>query len=312
MGAGRARTINREIVELDNDDGTYTPVDLDSELIQKLQEDYEAGILNFNMTDEEFQEYLQNSDIKARFGWGLDDAGDINLLSDTPVKNEDLKYFVQTALETVDDIQTAFQESTGSKDKVVDYVIFDTPSGDVNLGGGTKGYQEKSLVTTDEIIEKGPFSYNRQYNASKITLDASESSRLSKEQASYYKSTGQFNATKTGFESILTERSSSRNGWFSASGSYSKTTVAHEMGHAVFVSMQEVFGKSFSKTLFSEWHSRTYSSPVSGYAQRNYSESFAECFSLYVVGGNSSSKMYTEFKDIMSDFGLSNMYGCVK
>lgn len=314
MGAGRSRVINREIVELDNEDGTYTEVDLDSDLIQRMREDYESGILDFNMSDDEFHDYVNNSGVQVSYGWGLDDDGDVNILDDDyPVRNGDLKYYMYTAIETANTIQSAFQESTGSKDKVLGRILFDSPSGNYELENGVKGFQERIPITSNERIKRGSFSFYREYYGSALTLDASIGSRLPKEQIEHFKKNGTFDTTKTNtIIPILRERSASLNGWFSSSGSYAKTTVTHEMGHAVYTSMKEVFGKRFSNNVFKEWHERTYSSPVSGYAQRNHQESFAECFSLYVTGGKSSSKMYSEFKDIMKDFGLTKMYGCVK
>ena len=321
MGAGKSRTkSNQIIVEYENGDETLL-IELDDDTLDELTANYEEGILT-DFTQEEFEQFLQDIDIRATYGWSLDDNNDVRFDFDendvltVKVLNEDLRYFMLTALDTADTIQRTFQESTGYKDKVVDYVMFGSSKDDYDLGENTRGYRSGVTLLSDDLV---PLPHNpermvhRQYNSSYIVLDASPECRLSKSMMADWKRTGTLeNATMSQRYALITERASASNGWLCASGSYSKTTMTHEMGHAVMVSMGNVFGKRFPTSAIKEWHERTYNSPVSGYAQRNYKESFAECFSLYVIGGKSSSRMYTEFSDMMSDLGLSNMYGCVK
>ena len=312
MGVGTSRTRNFEIVELDIDDYRvpegYILVDLDSDLISKMRDEYEEGLLSFNMTEDEFREYINNHEIKTVYGWGLNKEGDVEidyLKEIFTVKDPDLRYAMYRALETGLTIQKAFQECTGTNHKVIDYVSFDSHADNYNLSVTTNGFAESVYVSEPGV---------KPYQASTITLNLSREKRLSSEQAQYHKDTGILvdPSNMSTATAVIRERSSSTNGWFSASGSYSKTIMTHEAGHSVYTAMAEHFGKSFSRSLLEDWHKRTFSSPISGYSQRNFQESFAECFSLYVVGGKSSSKMYSEFKDIMSDFGLSSMFGCVK
>lgn len=310
MGVGTSRTRNFEIVELEPDaeGGESIFVDLDSDLISKMRDDYEEGLLSFSMSEDEFREYINSHEIGTVYGWGLNKEGDvdINYLTEIfTVKDPDLRYAMYSALETGLTIQKAFQECTGTNKKVVDYVTFDSHEDNYNLSLSTKGLAEGVYVSEPGV---------KPYQSSTITVNVSKDLRLNSDQARHHKDTGLFvdPSNMSTATAVIRERSGSTNGWFSASGSYSKTIMTHEMGHAVYTSMKGFFSSSFSDALIKKWHERTYNSPVSGYAQYNHKESFAECFSLYVVGGKSSSKMYSEFKDIMSDFGLSNMFGCVK
>lgn len=92
-----------------------------------------------------------------------------------------------------------------------------------------------------------------------------------------------------------------------------KGVASHELGHAVMYKLQQGSNKSKLEA-FNKKVSGT--SAVSVYGNSNYMEAFAEAFSLYSHGVSTSlkggSKYYTEFKKLMKDCGLSDLYGCTK
>lgn len=341
MGSGKART-KASMVYASQED-KETKVDKDLELSEKRREDYLQGRLDFNMTSDEFQQWLSDNELNVAFDWSLVSSGDVEFDENgkAVILNEDLLYGAYAIAKTVVDLRDKLSEVTGlSKDFLVQGITFDS---NTRYGGNmlddTLASTDGALIRIDVDKDSRLMDLDKFLKATGVSV--SQLSKMSQKQLLAEIFTKRDGISIWSLYTFADQAADIQSGWHPVSGDYGVSYAAHEMGHNFnkaihntarlwqymsndkimeFGSKAElVFGTEMSlekNRMFGsqkqyDWYERTYDSPVSGYAQRDCEEAFAECFSLYVCGGKSSSKMYKEFETMMSDMGLSELKGCL-
>ena len=323
MGNGRSKSsINRELIPVDDTyDGNPLQIDIDTGLNSKVTKDYEDDRLKFNMTEEELDDYLREHEDVVHIVYasdfyyfsGQNNVGDI--VEDGPregrvlIHDEDLRYTVYKMVEDLVKVQDAYRKATGDNVRLVNNLYVGCEIEDYEQG--TRGYTVKTSVDTGRFRD---FSWGKvaiETDSSDITVDARLNTIVRKKYIESLNK-GKLDLSTEGAQNFLIERNSYQNGWFAITGAHQSTTLTHELGHATYTRLKSYMTNTKVGSIVKNWHENTRGDPVSGYAQRNYSESFAECFNLFIHGGHSNSQMYQEFvHQVAPALGISNMYGCV-
>ena len=315
MGAGKSRTINRLHTPVEDVNYDEVWVDLDDNTILTVENDYVKEGQSFHMSSDELFDFCEEHGLQPPvLGWDLVENNpqdlDVDFYSNPAkavIKNGDLLYFMYSSMQTVATVQKAFEEATGSDIPLVARIVFEEYA----------DRDDKSTRATAEtaIAWKG----EKDYYATTITLSSYRDYRLNRRLLpAFYRAVQRHEVLDFIDEHpSFAEQTNSMQGWFSVSGAYGKTTISHELGHALMRTMLNEMPQLKGKHLVSRIKSlvenqELYSDPVSGYATWDHKEAFAECCNLYFYGGKSSSKQYAEFCNIMKDCGLENMYGCLK
>ena len=306
MGQGKSKSsIYHELFPVDVDEDTTIEIDIDSELNSRIVEEYERGRLDFNVSAEELDEILKMAEdyvlvsYDPDFYFGSDRIGE-EIEQEYPLRNrvliydEDLRYAVYNAVIDVLKVQAAFGQAKDTDVPLVRYLYF---------GNHIEGWDSGTLGWSKDVL-----SFSDEDNTVDITIESSKGMLLQKKYVEDLM-TGNINTSDTDAQRFLIERNSYANGWFSVTGAYQKTTVTHELGHAVYRGLNL---SSSDRKMIKNWYESTRGNPVSGYSQYNHDEAFAECFNLFINGGKSNSTMYKEFvNNIAPSLGISSMFNCL-
>ena len=302
MGNGRSKistTTHGEFVPTEyGDNGADLDIDIDTELNERLVDRYETDRYTFDKDEEEIGELINNVDewVSINFSKELMNDGSVEYSDGLMlIHDEDLRFTVYSCIIDLLKVQDKFNKITGSDEPLVDDIYFETSLKDNALGthtemsfdGGNTIVNHIDLLTNKDNM----INYRAIYN----WYEGSPMNDLSLHM------------------DFLIKRNSFRDGWHSVSGTFQKSTLGHELGHAVFCKLKLDYPHQASKlSKIQKWFESTRSSPVSGYSQKNYDEAFAECFNLFINGGESSSRMYQEFKRHIAPLvDIHTMRGCL-
>lgn len=265
MGAGRSRVASLNSVIGDEDDGLLSGESIPDEVSNLIDKDIDTLM---NLTDKDIAP-LDNDEIYDVLDrLGIDEVGARTILNSKSeildimeINNDDeAPYRVRVALNTLSNIFTTYEKSTG--DKLIENFSFVKDRNESVVG---KYIRDKNSV----LITFSDLSYD------------------------------------------LFNRKAIPN--FNALPIKAKGSVSHELGHAVMYKLQQGSNKE-KLNAFNKKVSGT--SAVSTYGNVSLDEAFAEAFSLYSHGVSKSTKegtkYYSEFKKLMKDCGLENLYGCTK